>query len=128
MTQPDQIFLEGVQFFGYHGFHAEEQRLGQRFVVDLTIDTSTRSAGFTDDLPDTVSYSRLYAIARDIVEGPAKRLIESVAEEIALAVLREDARIEAVTVTLRKPNAPIKGAVFDAAGVRIRRDRSAIAQ
>lgn len=126
MNHPDQIFLEGVQFFGYHGFHAEEQRLGQRFVVDLTIDTSTRSAGFTDDLPDTVSYSRLYAIAREIVEGPAKRLIETVAEEIALAVLREDARIEAVTITLRKPNAPIKGAVFAAAGVRIRRDRSVL--
>lgn len=126
MNHPDQIFLEGVQFFGYHGFHAEEQRLGQRFVVDLTIDTSTRSAGFTDDLPDTVSYSRLYAIAREIVEGPAKRLIETVAEEIALAVLREDARIEAVTITLRKPNAPIKGAVFAAAGVRIRRDRSVV--
>lgn len=88
MNQPDQIFLEGVQFFGFHGFHAEEQRLGQRFVVDLTIDTSTRSARFSDDLPDTVSYSRLYAIARDIVEGPAKRLIRAVAR-VALAILCE---------------------------------------
>jgi dihydroneopterin aldolase len=124
--EPDVIFLERMQFFGYHGFHAEEQRLGQRFEVDLSVETSTKSAGMTDQLIDTVSYSRLYAIARDIVEGEPKRLIEAVAEEIALAVLQEDRRIESATVTLRKPNAPIKGAVFAAAGVRIRRDRQAL--
>jgi dihydroneopterin aldolase len=125
-TEPDVIFLERMQFFGYHGFHAEEQRLGQRFEVDLSVETSTKSAGMTDELIDTISYSRLYAIAQEIVEGEPKRLIEAVAEEIALAVLREDWRIESATVTLRKPNAPIKGAVFTAAGVRIRREREAL--
>jgi dihydroneopterin aldolase len=124
-NKPDVIFLERMQFFGYHGFHAEEQRLGQRFEVDLSIETSTKAAGLTDELPDTVSYSQLYAIARDIVEGAPKKLIEAVAEEIALAVLRLDARVESATVTVRKPNAPIKGAVFGAAGVQIHRDREA---
>lgn len=127
-NEPDVIFLERMQFFGYHGFHAEEQRLGQRFEVDLSIETSTKAAGLTDELPDTVSYSRLYVIARDIVEGAPKRLIEAVAEEIALAVLREEARVESATVTVRKPNAPIRGAVFGAAGVRIRRDREAVSR
>jgi len=124
--EPDVIFLERMQFFGYHGFHAEEQRLGQRFEVDLAVETSTKSAGLTDELIDTVSYSRLYAIAQEIVEGEPKRLIEAVAEEIALAILREDPRVEAATVTLRKPNAPIKGAIFGSAGVKIRRDRQAL--
>ena len=125
-SEPDVIFLERMQFFGYHGFHAEERRLGQRFEVDLAVETSTKSAGLTDELIDTVSYSRLYALTQEIVEGEPKQLIEAVAEEIALAVLREDQRVEAATVTLRKPNAPIKGAVFAAAGVKIRRDRQAL--
>lgn len=125
-SEPDVIFIERMQFFGYHGFHAEEQRLGQRFEVDLAIETSTKSAGLTDELIDTVSYSRLYAIAKEITEGEPRRLIETVAEEIALAVLREDPRVEAATVTVRKPNAPIKGAIFAAAGVRIRRERQAL--
>lgn len=127
-NQPDVIFLERMQFFGYHGFHAEEQRLGQRFEVDLAVETSTKSAGLTDELIDTVSYSRLYAIAQEIVEGAPKRLIERVAEDIALAVLREDQRVEAATVTVRKPGAPIKGAIFAAAGVRIRRERQALSR
>jgi dihydroneopterin aldolase len=125
-AEPDVIFLERMQFFGYHGFHDEEQRLGQRFEVDLAVETSTKSAGLTDELPDTVSYSRLYTIAKEIVEGEPKRLIERVAEEIALAILREDRRIEAATVTVRKPSAPIQGAIFGAAGVKIRREREAL--
>ena len=31
----DKIILNGCRFYGYHGAFAEEQTLGQIFVVDL---------------------------------------------------------------------------------------------
>lgn len=119
----DEILLEGLTCYGYHGVHAEERRLGQRFVVDVTIGTSLREASASDDLGQTISYSAVAKRARAIVEGPPRQLIETVAEAIATGILDEFPRAESVTVTLRKPNAPMKGMVFTAAGVRVRRSR-----
>ena len=33
----DKIILNGCRFYGYHGAFAEEQTLGQIFVVDLEL-------------------------------------------------------------------------------------------
>lgn len=125
MSEPerDQIFLEGMIFYGYHGVHDEEQRLGQRFVIDVRVDCDLRVAGRADDPAQTVSYSDLYRVTRDIVEGPPRRLIEAVAESIAEAILSRFAPIERVVVTVRKPEAPIKGSVLAGAGVTIIRRR-----
>ncbi|HEX7102823.1 MAG TPA: dihydroneopterin aldolase [Nitrolancea sp.] len=127
MSEPerDQIFLEGMIFYGFHGVHAEEQRLGQRFVIDLRVDCSLRAAGLSDEPAQTVSYSDLYRLTREIVEGPPRQLIEAVAESIAAAILGRFAPIERVVVTVRKPEAPIKGSVLASAGVTIVRRREA---
>jgi dihydroneopterin aldolase len=122
-SERDQIFLEGMIFYGYHGVHAEEQRLGQRFVIDLRVDCSLRAAGQSDDPAQTVSYSDLYRVAREIVEGPPRQLIEAVAESIASAILDRFVPIERIVVTVRKPEAPIKGSVLASAGVTIVRRR-----
>lgn len=119
----DQIFLEGMIFYGYHGVHAEEQILGQRFVIDLCADCELRAAGLSDDPAQTVSYSDLYRVTREIVEGPPRQLIEAVAESIAAAILGRFAPIERIVVTVRKPEAPIKGSVLTTAGVTIVRRR-----
>ena len=119
----DKVFLEGLRFYAFHGVNPEEKALGQRFVVDLSVWTDLRGAGESDDLERTVSYSALYKRVRAVVEGPPRDLIEAVAEEIARVILAEFAAVRRVAVTLRKPEAPIKGAMLDAAGVRIVRVR-----
>lgn len=120
---PDIIFIERLQVYGYHGVHPEERALGQRFEIDLSLETSTRQAGLSDRLDDTISYSDIARRVKAVVEGQPKQLLESVAETVADTVLTEDERIDAVTVTIRKPDAPIKGAFFGAVGVTIRRER-----
>jgi dihydroneopterin aldolase len=125
MTEPsrDQIFLEGMIFYGFHGVHEEERTLGQRFIVDLQASCRLVDAGESDDPTRTVSYSDLYRVAREIVEGTPRQLIEAVAESIAAAILAQFERIEKVVVTVRKPEAPIKGSVLSSVGVRIVRRR-----
>jgi dihydroneopterin aldolase len=120
----DIVFIERLQVYGYHGVHPEERALGQWFEIDLQVEISTRQAGVSDELSQTVSYSDLARRVMAIIEGEPKRLIEAVAESVAAAVLAEDGRIGAVTVTIRKPNAPIKDVVFGAVGVTIRRERA----
>ena len=82
-----------------------------------------RPAGVSDDLADTVSYSDVYKLVRRIVEGEPRNLIEAVAEAVAGHILAGFPPVSRVTVTVRKPEAPMKGSQLDAAGVRITRSR-----
>jgi dihydroneopterin aldolase len=120
----DEIFLEGMRFYAYHGVNPEERTLGQRFVVDLVLEVDLGPAGASDDLAATVSYSAVYKLVRGIVEGEPRNLLEAVAETIAARVLAEFPLVSRVTVTVRKPEAPLKGALLDAAGVRLTRTRA----
>lgn len=120
---PDEILLVGMRFYGYHGVHPEERRLGQRFVVDVALAVSLRAAGERDDLDQTVSYSAAYAEIRRVVEGEPRQLIEAVAEEIAAALLALDERVRRVRVSVAKPEAPVRGSILESVAVRITRWR-----
>ena len=124
LAETDEILLEGMRFYAYHGVNPEERALGQRFTVDVILMVDLRRAGQSDDLADTVSYSAVYKVVRGIVEGEPHNLIEAVAEEIAAAILTGFPSVEQVTVTVRKPEVPMKGSMLDAAGVRITRSRA----
>jgi 7,8-dihydroneopterin aldolase/epimerase/oxygenase len=120
----DEVFLEGLQFYAYHGVNPEERVQGQRFLVDVSLAADLREAGRSDDLNRTVSYSDAFKLIRAIVEGEPKDLIEAVAEEIADQLLEAFPRARSVMVTVRKPEVAIKGSFLSAAGVRIRRSRT----
>ena len=119
----DEIFLEGLRFYGYHGVNPEERIQGQRFIVDVRLETELQSAGEMDDLARTINYSHVYRRVKAIVEGEPRDLIEAIAEAIATALLAEFPAAGAVTVTVRKPEVALKGAMLDSAGVRIHRTR-----
>ncbi len=114
----DCIRLTGLTFYGYHGVHAEERVLGQRFVVDLELAVDLDLAGRSDDLTATVDYSGVYRLVRDIVEGPPSKLIEAVAEQIARDLLRSTPA-RSVLVRVRKPWAPVRGMVNGEVSVEI---------
>lgn len=120
----DEIFLEGMRFYAYHGVNPEERALGQRFTVDVALAADLGRAGESDDLDDTVSYSAVFKLVRQIVEGEPRHLLEAVAETIAARVLDEFSAVQRVTVTVRKPEAPLKGALLESAGVRLTRTRA----
>jgi len=119
----DEIFLEGIQLYGFHGVLPEERALGQRFVVDVRVACDLSPAAQRDDLEETISYSAIYRIVKEIVEGPSRLLLESLAGAIADSILAAYPAVHAVVATVRKPGAPVRGAVFDAVGVTIRRQR-----
>lgn len=119
----DKIFVNGMEFYGYHGVFAEETKLGQRFRADLTIELDLQEAGRTDDLKHTVNYASLYKICKNIAEGKPYKLVESVAEKIAEQVLSEFQQVIYCTVKLYKPDPPIPGH-YQFVAVEIRRGRS----
>jgi dihydroneopterin aldolase/2-amino-4-hydroxy-6-hydroxymethyldihydropteridine diphosphokinase len=117
----DRIHLRGVEAIGRHGVLAEEKRDGQPFVVDVVLDLDLAPAGGSDALSDTVSYAE---VAGDVVEritGPSFDLIERLAEVVADDALARPL-VEAVTVTVHKPQAPV-GHPFTDVAVEISRRR-----
>lgn len=115
----DRITLTGLRVFGHHGVFEQEKRDGQEFVLDITLWLDLSAAATTDDLTKTVNYGELAELAARIVGGPPRELIESVAGEIADAVMGAFA-VHAVEVTVHKPSAPIPLSFADVS-VTIRR-------
>ena len=118
----DKIVLEGMIFYGFHGASSAEQEVGQRFVVDLEVEFDLSAAGVSDDIADTIHYTTLFKLVKEILEGPSRKLLENIAETLAQRVLSEYP-VDAVRVRVKKPEAPIKGSVLSYAGVDIIRRR-----
>ena len=100
---------------------ATERRDGQEFVVDLVMHLDTRAAADSDDLTDTVSYATLARAVMDVVEGEPVALLETLAQRVADVGLA-DRRVDAVDVTIHKPEAPVPVPFADVT-VTIRRHR-----
>ena len=118
----DKIFLKGLAFYGHHGVSPHEKALGQRFIVDVTLECDARAAGLSDDLADAVDYVPAYEIVKAVVEGESRDLIESVAEEIAGRIL-DALDVSAVRVAIKKPEVAIRGSILSYAGLEIYRRR-----
>ena len=103
----DRILVRDLVVYAYHGVHPEEQRLGQRFEVDMTCSLDLSEAARLDREGATVSYASLVDIAQKIAADETFFLIEALAESIASRVLAEYPQIEEASVLVRKPSAPI---------------------
>ncbi len=110
-----------MRFYAYHGVLAEEREQGQEFVVDVTLESDLHEAGQDDDLAKTVDYRDVYTQTREVMEGPPRRLLESLAESIAGRLLALD-RVQRVTVSVRKPRVRLSGPL-DYSEVVVRRNR-----
>lgn len=98
----DTVFLNGLSLHGKHGVMERERHVEQEFVLDISAEVDTRNAARSDNLVDTVDYVRFRDIATDVIENESHYLIERVADRIATRIL-EDAHIQTVSVTIRKP-------------------------
>ncbi|MCJ7843012.1 dihydroneopterin aldolase [Lederbergia sp. NSJ-179] len=119
----DKIFLNELEFYGYHGVLPEENRLGQRFLVNLIIESDLQEAGQTDDLAKTINYADVYRDCKEIVEEKTYQLIEAVAERIASVLLEKYKMIQRVTVKVVKPDPPIPGH-YHSVAVEMTRERA----
>jgi 7,8-dihydroneopterin aldolase/epimerase/oxygenase len=123
----DRIELRGLTVRGNHGVFEHERRDGQDFVVDITVWIDLDAAAASDNLSDTFDYGQLAQRAADIVGGPARKLIEALAGDIAEDVMGDE-RVHAVEVTVHKPQAPIPLSFNDVAVVARRSRHSARAE
>ena len=103
----DQIRINGIKAFGYHGVLPHEATDGQEFTVDLLVTLDLRAASLSDDLTETINYADLAKIAHDNIVGDRVQLIERLAGKIAEEISSAYSQITSVSVTVHKPHAPV---------------------
>ncbi len=123
MKSKDSIYLYGMKFYGYHGALEEENKIGQRFEVDIILKVDLRKVGKSDDLNDTVNYAEVYNEVRNCVENKTFKLIERLAEDIAETILLKFNLVDSLSVKVKKPEAPIAG-LFDFVAAKVKRGRN----
>lgn len=104
----DKIYINNLEFIGFHGVFPEEKKLGQKFLVSLELIVDTREAGKTGDLTKSVHYG---LVAQDVEKIFLERsidLIETCAEVIAEEILKKYELVKEIKVTIKKPWAPLQ--------------------
>ena len=115
----DKIIIKGACFSCSIGVSEEERRKKQKIGIDVELFLSTRKAAKTDSIKNTINYSEVYNLLKNIVEKNNCRLIEKMAENISEQILSKYS-VEKVIVKIKKPEA-LAGRSVKYAAVEIER-------
>ena len=102
-----KIFIEKIKIYGYHGCLPEEKATGQFFSVSGVLTLKDGFYGAGDDLANTVDYAEICARIEGIVKNSRFDIIESLADEIACALLFGYPGLSHVKIAVEKPSAPV---------------------
>ena len=104
----DKIYINNLEFIGFHGVFPEEKKLGQKFLVSLELTVDAREAGKTGDLTKSVHYGLVAQDVEKLFLEKSIDLIETCAENIAEMVLKKYELVKEVKVVVKKPWAPLQ--------------------
>ena len=103
-----EIVLEGLEFYAYHGVYEQEQKIGNRFSVDIKILFDYTFQKGVEDLSKTINYEKLYKCAQEEMKTPSK-LLETLSANIIDRILATHPTIVSVEVSVSKYNPPVGG-------------------
>lgn len=109
-----RIVLRDIRLYAYHGCLAEEAEIGSAYRVEVSVEGDLGKAARSDDLGDTLDYSRLNEIVRAEM-AIRSRLLEHVAKRILDRIGRELQGVQRADLQIAKLNPTLSGAVGSAA-------------
>ena len=102
-----------MKFYAYHGVLEQERRVGNTFVVDLTLTAPLEKVVQSDQLEDTINYAEVYELTKQEMNIPSQ-LLEHVAGRICRALRHHFPQIEQIEIRVSKLNPPFGGDVHSA--------------
>ncbi len=116
-----QVFLHGIEFYGYHGVPDAERAVGHRYLVDVELEVD-ESASQSDQVEDTVDYAQIGLLVLEHGMRPGVSTVERLAQVIADAILARFKRVQQVSITVAKPYPPMP-VIAQQAGVTLNVER-----
>ena len=104
------IEIEGMEFYAYHGHFKEEQVVGNKFLLNISIETDCTRAGKTDELHDALDYQKVYNLIKDEM-GNKSFLLENICNRILDRLYMEFDTIQKATIKVSKINPPMGGQI-----------------
>ena len=104
------IELEDMEFYAFHGCYKEEQVVGNKFTVSLTMCTDCEKAGLSDNIDDAASYLTAYEVVKEQMSKKS-HLLENVAMRILDALQEKMPVLVSAKVKISKINPPLGGKV-----------------
>ena len=95
-----------MEFYAFHGHFKEEQIVGNRFLIDLEIETDLELAGLSDKIEDATDYSVACRVVKQEMEKKSK-LLENIAKRILDSLYANMKNIRKATVSIKKMNPPV---------------------
>ncbi len=102
----DWLRLARIQAYGHLGVTQKERDLGQRIEADVELAYAPRPARRPDVLVEAIDYEEVHRLVRSQIEMSRCRLLETLAEELAFALIAEFDSPR-VRVHLRKLHVPV---------------------
>jgi 7,8-dihydroneopterin aldolase/epimerase/oxygenase len=100
------IRIEDMEFYAFHGHFKEEQIVGNKFLIDLEIETDLEPAGISDRLDDAADYTIACRVVKEEM-GKKSKLLENIAMRILDSLYLNMKDIKRATVKIRKMNPPV---------------------
>ena len=106
-----KIVIEEMEFYAFHGHYQEEQIVGNRFLVDLEMDTDLTGPAASDNLNDAVNYQKAYQIIKKEMKRTKSNLLENIGKRMLDALEGEMNGVKKMTIRIRKLNPPMGGPI-----------------
>jgi 7,8-dihydroneopterin aldolase/epimerase/oxygenase len=103
----DTITLKSLSFSAPHGYYPEEQEKGNRFEVDIIATGNFRASISDNDLTKTFDYEHAAMTAKEIMDGPTEKLIETLCAAIGDKLFENHNSVRELSVSVRKMNPPV---------------------
>lgn len=103
-----KIILQNVELYAFHGCYEQEQRVGNRFRVDLMLKYDATKAAQTDNVQHTVNYLKAYECLREEMMKTS-HILENVAARILDRLGAEFPQIISAEISIAKLAPPLGG-------------------
>jgi dihydroneopterin aldolase len=106
----NQINIEGIKLYAYHGCLPEETKIGGEYIVDVYLVYDFHEAAIKDDLSLTIDYCSVFNICKEEMAIPSK-LIEHVGKRIYDRIIYAFPKLIETKVKVTKLLPPMNGPV-----------------
>ncbi len=107
-----QIVVNNIRLYAYHGCLPEESRIGSEYRCDVDVSADLTTSSYSDKLEDTVDYVSLTRIVREEMQTRSA-LLEHVARRICERIMAEHGLVKEAKVRVAKLCPPIEADVED---------------
>jgi len=108
------VYLQDLHFFAFHGIHEEEQKLGNEYIVNVSLEFHENLEVITH-INDTINYALIYDFIKKRMSIPTP-LLETIVMEIGNEIHAEYPDLKSIDISVKKMHPPIEG-IQGSAGV-----------